>query len=60
LLSGDRTATCLAVSHRRPALRRADQILVLVDGHVAAEGTLEELLHTNQEMRDIWGADVES
>ncbi|MEM7533491.1 MAG: ABC transporter ATP-binding protein [Chloroflexota bacterium] len=36
--------TCLAVSHRRPVLRRADHIIVLDDGAVAAEGTFEELV----------------
>ncbi|MBV7327808.1 ABC transporter ATP-binding protein/permease [Chloroflexi bacterium TSY] len=55
---GDHTPTCLVVSHRKPALRRADHIIVLEEGRVVDEGKLDELLGRCDEMRRLWAGEM--
>ncbi|MCM1990937.1 ABC transporter ATP-binding protein [Oceanirhabdus seepicola] len=48
--------TCLAVSNRKIALKRAENIIVLKDGFIEAEGTFDELLKVSEEFRAIVNA----
>jgi ATP-binding cassette subfamily B protein len=53
------TPTVIAVSHRIAALRRADRIIVLKGGMVEAEGQLDDLLQTSQEMQRLWKGEID-
>lgn len=48
-------STCIAVSNHRMALEKADNIIVLKDGTIEAQGKLNELLEGCLEMQKIWG-----
>jgi len=51
-------ATALVVSHRKPALQRADEVIVMKGGVVEARGTAKELLATSDEFRRLWGEET--
>jgi ATP-binding cassette subfamily B protein len=60
LFSDTDQATALVVSHRRPALQRADRVVVMRDGRIVGAGTANELLQTSQEFRRLWSGDFGS
>ena len=52
--------TVLVIAHRLHTIEHADKICVLNQGHLAAEGTHNELLETSEEYRRLWKAAEES
>lgn len=54
LLASGKQRTYLVVSHSRDILQRADQIIIMKDGCVVAQGNLKTVLATSEEMRCLW------
>lgn len=48
-------ASCIVVSNRRLILEKADNIIVLKNGIIEAQGTLDELLKSSVELNEIAG-----
>ncbi len=58
LFAKGREITCLVVSHRPLALRRADNIIVMKKGQIIDQGKLDELLERSTEMQKLWEGDL--
>ena len=57
-LMQDRSRTIVVIAQRISTVRTADNILVLDEGVVAAQGTHEELLHDSPLYNDILGSQI--
>jgi ATP-binding cassette subfamily B protein len=57
---GRGSRTCLVVSHRRVALQRADQIIVLENGRIVARGNLDDLLLSSPHMQALWHGNADA
>ena len=54
LFASRASVATLVVSHRRAAMRRADKVVVMERGKIAAIGTAEELQENSEIFRAIW------
>ena len=50
--------TLLVIAHRLSTIKNADNIVVLKEGAIVAEGTQEQLLETCPLYRDMWQAHI--
>ena len=50
--------TCVAVSHRKAVLDRADQVIVLKNGGIEAVGPVRSLLTSSEEMGHLWHGEL--
>ena len=51
--------TLIVIAHRLSTITKADKILVVDKGNVAAEGTHEELLETSNLYKELWKAHMQ-
>ena len=52
--------TLIVIAHRLSTITKADKILVMDKGNVAAEGTHEELLETSNLYKELWKAHMQA
>lgn len=51
--------TLIVIAHRLSTITKADKILVVEKGNVAAEGTHEELLEASDLYKELWKAHMQ-
>lgn len=55
LMRENEGTTALVVSHRRPALMRADKVVLMETGRIVDEGSADELLGRSGLFGELWG-----
>ena len=55
-----RDKTVIVIAHKMSSIARADKIIVMDDGRIAAQGTQDALYSKCEKYRRLWNADKES